>query len=136
MRRVAAACCLTLTAACGPRTPEIQTVVSQVIEAQTASILSQIDWRDVSTQMSGKVGPNTRINAEGFIKHSAGFEVVITGGELEFGTLASGTGGRDNDIQAVMEVLTRWERADSLRASDTMALASEIASALSSRPSE
>lgn len=127
-------------AGCGPQTPEIQTVVSQVIEAQTASILQQVDWQQVATQMKGNVGPNTRINAEGFIKHAAGFELTIDGGQLEFGTQASGTGGRENNMDAILAVLTRWEREDSLRAADVRRLAGEIADAIikrtASRPVE
>ena len=135
MIRIIVGVVLLLVTACGPQTPEIQTVVSQVIEAQTASVLSQVDWDQVMTSMHGKVGPNTRINAEGYLKHSAGFEVVVTGGELRFDTQASGVGGANNAamMPAIMDVLTRWEQADSLRAADVRRLAGEIAEAVVAR---
>lgn len=126
-------CIVTSTTGCGPSTPSIQAVVQQAVEAQTASILSQVDWKQVMTALEGKVGPETVIEAEGYIKQSAGMTIRIHGGELSFRTQASGTGGKDNSDfmrEAVMPVLQRWENADNLNKQQRQKLAQEVTEAI------
>lgn len=118
---------------CGPSTPSIQTVVQQIVQAQTSSILSQVDWKQVMTALEGRVGPETVIEVEGYMKHAAGMTIRIHGGELNFRTQASGTGGRDNtqDMQSFIQpILQRWENQDNLTAEAKRRIAGEVADAI------
>jgi hypothetical protein len=119
-------------AGCGPSAPDVMTVVSQTMQAQSASILSQVDWKQVMTALEGKVGPRTRIVAEGYIKQSAGVEILIDGGELQFRTQASGTGGRDNSalMPELLQIQQRWERADDSAKANRQKWTQEVVDAL------
>jgi hypothetical protein len=108
------------------------TVVSQTMQAQSASILSQVDWKQIMTSIEGRVGPDTAIVAEGYLKQSAGLEIRIRGGELNFRTQASGTGGKDNSdmMPALLQIQQRWERASDVQRADRARWTDEVIAAL------
>ena len=121
-----------LTAGCGPQKPDIETGIVQTFQATNLSILSQVDWKQVITNLRGKIGPNLRIEAEGYTKTAAGVDIRVTGGEMEVNTQASGTGGKDNLAYwpELVQVQQRWERASDEARKDKQRWVDEVTQAV------
>jgi hypothetical protein len=121
-----------LVSGCGPQKPDIETGIVQTFQATNLSILSQVDWKQVMTQLRGKIGPNLRIEAEGYTKTAAGVDIRVAGGEMEVNTQASGTGGKDNLAYwpEIVQVQQRWERASDEARKDKQKWVDEVTAAV------
>lgn len=121
-----------LVPGCGPDKPSIETGVIQTFQATNLSILSQVDWKQVVANLRGHVGPNLRIEAEGYTKTAAGVDIRVAGGEMEVNTTASGTGGKDNLAYwpELVQVQQRWERADDAARLDKQRWVDEVTKAI------
>jgi len=121
-----------LTAGCGPQKPDIETGIVQTFQATNLSILSQVDWKQVMTSLRGKIGPNLRIEAEGYTKTAAGVDIRVAGGEMEVNTQASGIGGKDNLAYwpEIVQVQQRWERASDEARKDKQRWVDEVTQAV------
>lgn len=92
---------------CGPTIEQkIAATVTNSFEAQTASILKQVQWGQIMTSLRGRIGPSFSMVAEGYIKQTAGVEVRVNGGEVEINTQASGTGGGSDE--SFVDLIDRW----------------------------
>lgn len=121
-----------LIGGCGPDKPTMETGIVQTFQATNLSILSQVDWKQVVANLRGKIGPNLRIEAEGYTKTAAGVDIRVAGGEMEVNTTASGTGGKDNLAYwpELVQVQQRWERADDAARLDKQRWVDEVTKAI------
>lgn len=119
-------------AGCGPSTPSIQNTVQQGMQATAMSMLSQVDWKQITASLRGKVGPDFELDVKGYLEYSAGVRVKIRGGECEWNMQGSGTGGHDNSamVPELLGVLQRWERADDAAKADRRRWTDEVTDAL------
>jgi len=117
---------------CGPSTASIQNTVQQGMQATAMSMLSQVDWKQITASLRGQVGPDFELDIKGYIEQSAGIRVKVRGGEVEWNMQGSGTGGRDNSdmVPELMDVMQRWERADDRAKADRRRWTEEVTKAL------
>jgi hypothetical protein len=125
---------------CGPTKPTIETGIVQSFQAANASMLAQVDWKQVATNLHGKVGPDTTIVVEVYQKIGGAVEIRFRGAELEMTTTGSGTGGGWETNKEIwpdlMQIQQRWERADDASKADKRKWADEIADAIAKRIAE
>lgn len=123
---------LLVLAGCAPSTPSIQAVVQQGMQATAMSMLSQVDWKQITSSLSGKVGPDFELDVKGYLEQSAGIRIKVRGGEVEWRMQGSGTGGADNSamVPEIAAVMQRWERADDRAKADRQLWTREVTDAL------
>jgi hypothetical protein len=135
-RIVTLALLLALTG-CGPSKPTIETGIVQSFQAANASMLAQVDWKQITTHLQGKVGPDTTIVVEVYQKMGGAVEIRFRGAELSMDTTGSGTGGGWETNKEIwpdlMSIQQRWERADDISKADRRAWAAEFTEALLKR---
>ena len=96
---------LTLVTGCAEAIKsDVRNTVQETFTATAVSMLSQAQWQSLAANLKGKIGPETMIEIEGYMKHSAGAKIYIHGAELEVGLQGQGTGGNPNERELVSQI--------------------------------